>query len=833
MGPVARGPETSVDIRQLLRQGLVGGDALSVPRVAMLRAVLLAGVTALATVSPVVGADPSLTPSPTPTPAALPDLGPVVIVAGDLPDGFAPSDANVDSFTSLAHALAGGIRDSPGAGDHNALVLERRTESGAEFVTAVLIGPLAADDQAAFDATVQQADRLVDEAVAATMGDAEVEMITGMRTGVSRFAVAIHMPDVGVEYRAVAARRGPVLAVVGHAWTEGVEPVTSLAEVAGILDARLAAAVGSEAPVYRPSGPLVPVITTHIPTPLDVSTDPAVVGTNLLLAALALLLLTISSKVASSLLAQHEAAIAARVPGVGMLGRLEARIGRVTTGRIRRRRLRDIAALIGVTMFYGVVFSLLEPGWEPLTITGLWLLVSFTVANGLVGVGDDVVAWAVARRWGVAASLSVRPTTLLLAAGSVGVSRVAAVVPGLMFGTPEALRLDDTELGAARARRLAVIGVAALAAVGGVAWAITMVTTALARDGGLANGLAGIEAMLLLVFASALQNLFVALVGFRGSAGDMLRQRSRVAWLLATSGATFLFFHTLLNPQGDPAAALANRNVQVTMGLVLAFSMVTGVAWLFDRVASAPGTREAERQHPSSPPTPITPQATITQQAMLTPPAPSGPVAPPFAPGLVHQASVAMAFPGQLPAAVPWVSIRTADGAARGRVWLAVADGVVTARTELLDPAARHQYWALVLLSGAGILVPAIAGAALAPGGSVPDGLAVGLLAMFGAWGLVVVAGRVWLERYRVVHTAVFPVREVAAVQVGRDLGLGCVLAILLSPLIGLLYLAVTGGRVTRITAPFDPGRPGPVRVRCKGSEAEAWSIRHLLLGVP
>jgi len=177
------------------------------------------------------------------------------------------------------------------------------------------------------------------------------------------------------------------------------------------------------------------------------------------------------------------------------------------------------------------------------------------------------------------------------------------------------------------------------------------------------------------------------------------------------------------------------------------------------------------------------------------------------------------------------VSIGTADGAARGRVWLDVVDGMVTARTELLDPAARHQYRALVLLSGAGLLVPAIAGAMLAPGGAVPDGLATGLLALLGAWLLVVVAGRAWLERYRVVHVAVFPVREVAAVEVGRDLGLGCVLAILLSPLVGLLYLALAGGRVTRITAPFDPGRRGPVRLRCKGSESEAWSISRLLLG--
>ena len=54
---------------------------------------------------------------------------------------------------------------------------------------------------------------------------------------------------------------------------------------------------------FRPAGLYVPDLTTHIPTPLDVSTKPAVIGTNLLLAAL----LMLPFAAAVSLFTQHPA----------------------------------------------------------------------------------------------------------------------------------------------------------------------------------------------------------------------------------------------------------------------------------------------------------------------------------------------------------------------------------------------------------------------------------------------------------------------------------------------------------------------------------------------
>jgi hypothetical protein len=777
-----------------------------------------------AVAAPSPDAAPSLTPSPaaSASPAALQG---VVLVPGDLPAGFEVSEDRATSFTALARDLAGSLQASPDARDVLATVLQRSVEGGGEFVTAVVIWPVASADQAAFDATVQQSDRLVREAIGDAFGDATVTIISGMRTGVSRVALAISAPDIGVEYRAVAARRGAVIEVIGHAWTEGVTPVTSLAEVAGILDARVAAAVGAGAPVFRPAGPLVPEITTHIPSPLDVSTDPAVLGTNLVLAALALLLLTVSSKLATRMLDDHEAAIARRVPIVGLIARAEARLGAAVAGRLGGRG-GGVLALLGVTLFYGLVFSLLDPAWDPLSVTGLWLLGSLTIANAVVGMADDLVAWRVARRWALPAGLAVRPASALVAMASVGLSRATSIVPGLLFGTPEALRLDESALDEARARRLAVIGVVTMLAVGGTAWGITIVTTGLGRAGELTVLVAGLEALLLLVFASAAQNLFVTLLGLRGSAGEQFRARSPVAWGAALVAVTFVFFHTLLNPQGDPAVALANRNVQVTMGLVVGFSVVVFAAWAILRLGERPLHREPGLTHAAVATAPMPAPDTVVPPPFSAP-GQIVPTAPPAPPVAVVSTPMPTALPA--PAAVLEASIGTADAAARGRASFRFAGGSVVARVQLVDPGARRQLGAFVILSATGAFTPIAAFAVAGGTPASPELVVGGLLAIAAGWLLAVIGARLWLERYVVTQTVVIPARAIGVTRPGRDWSLGCAFAILLTPLVAILYLLLARGRVLRVTAPFAADRPGPVTLRLKGSEAEARFLDQVL----
>ena len=764
----------------------------------------------------------------------LPDLTGVVVDPADLPAGFVVSEDSASSFFDATGALSELFEASPGLADRNATVLERRTDDEMEFVVMVLAAPVTEADQALFDREIGAPD--VRERMSGLFGTPEATQIEGFRVGETRIAIRMVAEGGAVTQEVVIFRRGPVIAFVGHAWVEGTTPLVTLGGVAGTIDGRLAAATGAGAPTFRAPGLLVPEITTHIPTPLDVSTDPAVVGTNLALSAFALLLLTISSKLATRMLAEHETVIARRIPAVRLVERLEATAGTVVGGRLGTRRLADALRLLAIALFYGLVFSLLDPAWQPLSITGLWLLVSFTVACGIIGIADDLVQWRVARGWNLQADLGVRPTNAVMAVLSMVISRGAAVVPGLMFGAPEALRLDDPALDEGRARRLTTIGFVSLVAIGGAAWAATMVTTAVARAGTTSAIVGGVEAFLLLVFAAAVQNLFVALLGLSGSMGDIVRRWSPVAWGAALLAVTFVFWHTLLNPAGDPGVALSNRNVQVMLGLVVGFTALTVAAWLVLRLAAP-----AAAPPPPPAPTPALSPAPAPAAALPLPPLAAPPPAPFAAPPMVASASAPA--PPQVTAFGPLqpatstgptpveLSIGTADGRARGRAWFRVAGRWVTTRVELVDPRASAQYRAFVLLSCFGLVVPFIAYAISIPDGDRASGVAVGgFLVLLVAWALAVVIGRLWLERYRVVHVATFPVQALGVVEVGRDWNLGCAIMILLTPLIGLLYLLLAGGRVVRVAAPFAADDAGAMRLRLKGSEAEGRYLEQVLL---
>ena len=538
---------------------------------------------ALALVLLLLGAVPAVAADP-----GLPDLESVRLTPADLGAGFVNSTDSASSFFEATGALSAAFTSSPALADHNSTVLERRAGNQIEFVVMVLSGPVSAADQALFDAEIEPA--RAREQVFTWIGGANGTIIDTPGVGERRVGIRI-VSDNGVTEEMAIFRRGPVIAFVGYAWLEGTVRSTSLGDLARRLDGRLAAVVGVTPPTFREPGLLVPELTTHIPTPLDVSTDPAVVGTNLALAALATILLTISSRLATKMLAEHEAAIARRVPAVRLVERLEARFGAALGGRVRSHRLLDLLRLAGISMFYGVVFSLLEPSWNPFSVTGAWLFVSFTIAFGVVGIADDLVQWRVARGWSLPADLAVRPTNVLLAVLSTGVSRVAAFVPGIMFGTPEALRLDTEALDDARARRLTGIGFAALLAIGGASWAVTIATTAAARSGPMPAIVGGIEALLLVMFAATIQNLFVSLLGLSGTAGGIVRRWSPIAWVAALLAITFVFWHTLVNPMGDASTAFSTRNVQVTLGIVGGFTAVTVAVWVVLLLAAPRGAR--------------------------------------------------------------------------------------------------------------------------------------------------------------------------------------------------------------------------------------------------
>ena len=341
--------------------------------------------------------------------------------------------------------------------------------------------------------------------------------------------------------------------------------------------------VEEPAGAFRESAPLVPELTTYIPTPLDVSTEPEVIGANVGFAAASMMLLAFAITLLNKILKEQEINLQQVVSPLKSIGasltRVESRLGRI----LGRRSLLDVLKFAGIFIFYGVVFSLLDPSWNPLSVTGFYLFITMTLAFGVVGIADDLVKYNSARHWGVDTNLKLRPANLLLAITSTTFSRLLALVPGIMFGTPAAFEVDESALDEHKKRRLLWITLGTMFVIGFSLWLFTT-GTALLQKAQLSDTMAvfvgGLEALLLVVFAVALQNLFVQMLAFPGSVGRDLMHWNRWVWGVILFGITFAFYHTLINPKGNLIEALETANVRNFYLIIGIFVVGVVIAWL-------------------------------------------------------------------------------------------------------------------------------------------------------------------------------------------------------------------------------------------------------------
>lgn len=152
------------------------------------------------------------------------------------------------------------------------------------------------------------------------------------------------------------------------------------------------------------------------------------------------------------------------------------------------------------------------------------------------------------------------------------------MVPGMMFGTPEALRVDKSNLDEAKRNRLPIISAITFFAIGFGLWLLTIPISLIQRlslSDTVANLVSGFEGFLLVIFAVALQNTFVQMLGFPGGFGQALRKKNRWLWISALIGVTFVFIHTLINPHGKLAKALQETSVILFLSVVVTFIIIT------------------------------------------------------------------------------------------------------------------------------------------------------------------------------------------------------------------------------------------------------------------
>jgi hypothetical protein len=520
-----------------------------------------------------------------------PDLSGVRLNLSDMPPGFEQlPESQTASMRSMADSFLRGAGMQTEAEAINLEAYKSLDPLKVEVVWSFLLTPLSRSEQIGFDRGIANPKTLfqaLDQAL--VIGEfGTPELIENIGTlGNRSIAFALPMTSLGVSMRleAVIARRGEVVEEVWAMSREGVEAEADVGVLARLLDERLATALGPMEKSFRPAGPLVPSLTTYIPTPLDVSTEPSVVGANLLLAALVMLPFAAAAEVFTRTLTEHEEVIKGRFPPFTRIFNIQAGFSKLVGGWLRGGRFwLDLIRLLAVVLFYGLVFSFLDPTWKPFSLTGLVLLFNMTVAYGLIGLADDLLQWRALRRWGLPGEIGLRLSGVIIAVVSTLTSRLLVLTPGLMFGTPEALQIDEEQFDQEKQGRFLKISAFTLVALGFGLWLPTLLTSylqGLTLPASILDLIGGLEGFFLVVFAVALENLFVQMLGFPGGFGRAFKQRHRWWWLGGLILIAFLFYHTLLNPRGDLAQGLQESSVKLFLIVSGTFVIFAFGLWLF------------------------------------------------------------------------------------------------------------------------------------------------------------------------------------------------------------------------------------------------------------
>jgi hypothetical protein len=338
---------------------------------------------------------------------------------------------------------------------------------------------------------------------------------------------------------------------------------------------------------YRDSGPYVPKYTTYIPSPLDISLEPEVIGTNVFLAALLMIPLAYSNELLSRMLEESKKKHLENKKApqrFKLIGRwLEKTIVVNKKGRVV---FKDKLRILILIIIYGLIFSMLDSTWKPFTKEGILLFISMSVIYGIVGILDDFTNWRMIRKWKLPINLKFNLVNLLVAAISIVVSRFLFLVPGVMFGTPELLQTIEKGIPEPKQRRLLKTSMLTFTVIGLIAWILTLITGYILLDPP-ANPVismeivGGIEAVLLILFAVIIENYFIQMIGFPGSFGSLLKRSNRKLWFVLLISTAFIFLHTLINPQGDLINAIKKGNVIVFIGVVSVFVIGVFSAYAF------------------------------------------------------------------------------------------------------------------------------------------------------------------------------------------------------------------------------------------------------------
>ncbi|NMD23594.1 MAG: hypothetical protein GYA65_05375, partial [Actinobacteria bacterium] len=260
--------------------------------------------------------------------AGEPDLSSVQIELADLPSGFrAVPDSDLVEVGGSAKQVGEALERSLAEASLQQYLVYA-SDSGDELLELVVVGPLIAPERVGMSREMADSSALADDLMpsftlyveqsepriidTAGIGEASVGFTVDSRltSDLATVTNILGVPWTSATSQFLLALRGEYVVVMMTQHVGSGAPGVDFLAVARRVDAHLAAALGLATPgVYRAGGTFSPSVANNIPTIGDISTEPSVAVANLVLAAVAVIVLTIAMRLLNTTLVRHEDAL--------------------------------------------------------------------------------------------------------------------------------------------------------------------------------------------------------------------------------------------------------------------------------------------------------------------------------------------------------------------------------------------------------------------------------------------------------------------------------------------------------------------------------------------
>jgi hypothetical protein len=330
---------------------------------------------------------------------------------------------------------------------------------------------------------------------------------------------------------------------------------------------------------------MLPAMAAAVEGPVALSTNSDVLGTNLILTLVVLLTFGLTSSLFNSTIKSNREQIdswtasgARRIrPITRPATALAATAGRLAGGRRMGRTLR-IALVLGLT---GLVYGFLSPDFG-LDARSLVLFASIVLGIGFVTyLSEGGGALVASRRHHASASVRLYVAAVLIAVACVGLSRLMDFQPGILYGfVASNLIVGSVVLNRRQEAQVVILPTLALLGASLIAWLALLVLRP-AAEASDAWWLSLLEVVTVTIFVAGLEGVFYAMIPITFMDGATVFEWNKLVWVVLFGGATFLFWHLLLNQDDAYLDALRQTRVAVALGLVLLYGLVTLGTWLF------------------------------------------------------------------------------------------------------------------------------------------------------------------------------------------------------------------------------------------------------------